>query len=355
VQIANELRKWRKDTSVSTVYGGVGYDLQIQKMRKCEVIVATPGRLLDHLQQGNCDLSHLSMFVLDEADKMVEMGFIEDVERIMSFMPAEKQMLLFGATLSSEIQAIQQRHMQNPVVVEAKAMVEADALKQYYYDVKPQEKFSLLMHLLRKESVHRCIIFCSTRATVDIVSRNLKKQGIDNEAIHGKLSQSRRLAVMEDFNKGKPPVLVASAVAARGIDIKDVSHIFNYDLANDPQEYIHRIGRTARAGEQGKAITLLSNKDHDAFREIQGRHHVNIQKLPMVKFERIPFDARGDRGDREGRGRGGPRSYGRGSSGSRGGFGRSSESGPRSSDRDHERSERSERGKVWDPLQRRFV
>ncbi|PIN68504.1 hypothetical protein COV94_04310, partial [Candidatus Woesearchaeota archaeon CG11_big_fil_rev_8_21_14_0_20_57_5] len=127
VQIANELRKWRKDTSVSTVYGGVGYDLQIQKMRKCEVIVATPGRLLDHLQQGNCDLSHLSMFVLDEADKMVEMGFIEDVERIMSFMPAEKQMLLFGATLSSEIQAIQQRHMQNPVVVEAKAMVEADA------------------------------------------------------------------------------------------------------------------------------------------------------------------------------------------------------------------------------------
>jgi superfamily II DNA/RNA helicase len=142
------------------------------------------------------------------------------------------------------------------------------------------------------EDIRRGIIFCSTIATVEIVARNLRAQGIQAEMIHGKLAQNKRLRIIAGFNKGNPRLLVASAVAARGLDIKDVTHIFNYDLPQDPQEYVHRIGRTARAGESGKAITLLSSKDHNTFRQIFNRCHVKIEALPDENFPQIPFDAR---------------------------------------------------------------
>lgn len=292
VQIAGEMLKFGKymHFNIATVYGGVSLEPQIHKIARANIVVATPGRLLDHLERRNINLSRISYFVLDEADKMVEMGFIEDVVKILDCMPKNRQILLFGATPSEEISRIRHKYMNHPSTVQAEAHVHEEFLEQYYYDVEPYEKFSLLVHLLKKEKIEKAIIFCSTRSTVEVVANNLRKNGIKTEMIHGKLTQSRRLNVIEGFNKGKVNILVASTVAARGLHIEDVSHIFNYDLSKNPEEYIHRIGRTARAGQTGKAITLLSPRDHDTFRSVLSDYPVKVQALPKDEFPRIPFE-----------------------------------------------------------------
>ncbi len=293
VQISKELKKFGKHIrfSVATVYGGVSINPQIDAIERADIVVGTPGRLLDHLENHKLNLEKIRCVILDEADKMVEMGFIEDIRSILDKTPKQRQILLFGATISGEIEAIKRKYMNDPLTVQAESHVQEDYLKQYYYDVKQYEKFSLLAHLLKKEEKGLTIIFCSARSTVEIVTKNLRGNGIKSDMIHGKLSQNRRLRVIEDFHKGRSNVLVASAVAARGLDIKDVTHIFNYDLSKDPQEYIHRVGRTARAGKSGKAITLLSERDHDVFREILSRYPVNIKELPLEQFERLRFNA----------------------------------------------------------------
>jgi len=294
VQISNELKKFSKYKKryITTVYGGVSLDPQIEHIAKADILVGTPGRLLDHLQRGNLDLSKINCFVLDEADKMVEMGFIEDVEHILSQTPENKQILLFGATISSEIDHLKEQYMDNPAVAEADQYVEQKFLEQYYYNVPHYQKFSLLAHLLKKEDIDRVLIFCSTRSTVELLTTNLRNQGIKAEMIHGKMSQNKRLQVIERFNKDKLKILVASAVAARGLDIRDITHVFNYDLSKDPQEYIHRIGRTARAGESGKAITLLSERDYCTFDHIFGRYGLDIKELPPGNFPKLRFETR---------------------------------------------------------------
>jgi superfamily II DNA/RNA helicase len=294
VQISTEIGKFSKykKCSVATIFGGVSLAPQIDAITSADVIVGTPGRILDHLSRRTLDIRNVKYAVLDEADKMVEMGFIEDVSRILDHTGQDKQVYLFGATISEEIQEIEKKYMKNPKTIKTSTQVQEQYLQQFYYDVKPQEKFSLLIHLLKNEAYERAIIFCSTRMTVDIVAKNLTRHSVDCESIHGKLSQSRRLRVIENFNKGKIKLLIASAVAARGLDIKDVTHVINYDLPQDPQEYIHRIGRTARAGETGKAITLLSHKDYAAFAEIQERYPLEINKLEAKNVEKQHFRAR---------------------------------------------------------------
>ncbi len=320
VQISKELKKFGKYVrfSIATVYGGVSINPQIEAIERADIVVGTPGRLLDHLENHKLNLSKIKCAVLDEADKMVEMGFIEDIRRILNKTPKNRQVLLFGATISNEIEGLKQQYMHQPVIAQAMSHVEEEYLEQYYYDVKHFEKFSLLVHLLKKEQKDLVIIFCSARSTVETVTKNLRNNGIKADMIHGKLSQNRRLQVIENFHKGKPNILVASAVAARGLDIKDVSHIFNYDLSQDAQEYIHRVGRTARAGKSGKAITLLSERDHDVFREIQNRYPVDVKPLPLEDFPRLRFNPGprrrfGNRGYQSHSHR--PRSYGRRSSG----------------------------------------
>ncbi len=328
VQIANEFRKFGKNLniSVATVFGGVGLEPQIHEIAKSQICVATPGRLLDHLQRGNIDVSRIKHFVLDEADKMVDMGFIDDVNRILQATPKEKQVLLFGATLSHEIERLKRQHMKDPQVAKAEAHVQEDFLEQYYYNVQNHEKFSLLVHMLKKEQGGSTMIFCSTIHTVDLVTSNLRAQGIKAEAIHGKMSQNKRLSVIGSFNKSKFPVLVASAVAARGLHIDDVQLVVNYDLSKDPEEYIHRVGRTARAGETGKAVTLLSDKDHGTFSSILRTYPVTVNALEKEQFEKIPFKVGARRGSYGGRGRFGQRR-------SFGGPRRSA--GPRSGQRSH--------------------
>ncbi len=292
MQISRELNKFGKylKFSIATVYGGVAYDNQIKEMKTSEILVGTPGRILDHLERGNLNLSSIKFFVLDEADKMVSMGFIEDITRILQTTPKKKQMLLFGATISNEVKHIKAKFMNDPVTIKAEIKVHKEALKQYYYNVKSNDKFSLLVHLLKKEKIEKAIIFCSTIKNVEFVARNLEKQKIKAEKIHGKLTQNKRIKNLEAFNNNKIDILIASAVAARGLDIKFVTHVFNYDLSQDAEEYIHRVGRTARAGEQGKAITLLSERDHDAFRTVIHRFSVDVEQLPLENFEKLKLD-----------------------------------------------------------------
>jgi superfamily II DNA/RNA helicase len=310
VQITKEFHKFGKyiDFSTTTVYGGVSINPQIESMKKADIVVGTPGRLRDHLENHAMDLSKVKTLVLDEADKMVEMGFVEDIRVIMDKVPRDAQILLFGATISDEIEQIKKEYMNGPIDIRAESHVKEEFLEQYYYNVPQHEKFSLLVHLLKKEEKELTMIFCSARSTVELVTKNLNNHGIKAAMIHGKMGQSARLRAMENFHKGRPNILVASAVAARGLDIKDVTHIFNYDLSQDPQEYIHRVGRTARAGEKGKAITLLSERDHDAFREILYRYPIDVKELPIVNFEKLRFDARRSNGFR-------PRNRFRGNSG----------------------------------------
>lgn len=292
-QISTEMKKFGKylNCSIATVYGGVAIEPQMREIARSEIVVGTPGRLLDHIGRRTLNLSGIKCAVLDEADKMVDMGFIDDIRKILRYTPRTKQMLLFGATISREIERLKREQMNNPETVQAELFVEDDFLEQYYYDIKPHQKFSLLVHLLKNDGVGQAIIFCSARRTVDIVARNLRKQGVKGDLIHGNLTQGKRQRALDNFNNRRTKVLVASAVASRGLDIKDVSHVFNYDLSQDSQEYIHRVGRTARAGEKGKAITLLSNRDHDAFRAILGRYDIKVKKLEPGHFPSLYFDA----------------------------------------------------------------
>ncbi len=321
VQIAKELHTFARymHCSIATVYGGVGLGPQVSQISKSEIVVGTPGRLLDHLERNSLKLSAIKCVVLDEADKMVDMGFIQDIKRIMDQTPNARQVLLFGATISEEVNVIKQRYMKSPVTMQAERQVKTEYLKQYYYEVQQHEKFSLLVHLLKKEETGRTIIFCSTRSTVELVAKNLRANGIKAEMIHGNLDQNKRLRVIENFHNSDSGILVASAVAARGINIKDVTHVFNYDLSRDPEEYIHRIGRTARAGESGKAITLLSQKDHDAFRSILSRFDVQVEKVVPESYPRLHFEVLQRRGPYGGS------SYGRNSGNRRGYGGRSHE------------------------------
>jgi ATP-dependent RNA helicase DeaD len=291
-QISDELRKFSKyqPCRVAAVYGGVSIRPQVEDIRRANIVVGTPGRLVDHLRQHSLILSNIRFVVLDEADKMVEMGFIQDIRAIMQHTPKQKQVMLFGATISDEVDQLKRLYMKDAVVARSQSQLSHEFLAQYYYNVELHEKFSLLVHLLKKEQTKQAIIFCSKRSTVDLLTLNLRRQGIKAEKIHGKLNQGTRLSVIDSFRKGFIKVLVASAVAARGLDFRNVTHIFNYDLPRDPQEYIHRVGRTARAGDSGKAITLLSPNNHDEFSSILSRYRVNVEALPNERFPRLQFD-----------------------------------------------------------------
>jgi len=302
-QIARELEKFSKfkRLNVVCIYGGVAIEPQIQKLRRAHIVVGTPGRILDHVRRGTVSFKYVRTFVLDEIDRMLDMGFIDDVESIIQTLPPRKnrQMLFFGATLNDEIIDLASRFSKNLKYVRTETKVSERYLKQVYYEVNFRKKFSLLVHLLNHEKPDKVIIFCNTRNEVDLITKNLEKQGFYGRvsAIHGGYTQSRRNKVIHDFYAGKIQILVATDVAGRGLDIDNVSHIINYDVPRNPEDYINRIGRTARAGGSGIAISLLSRDDYDAFRRIRRIYNVQIQnkELPrfnMLKFERVQFDRR---------------------------------------------------------------
>jgi len=292
IQVTDVFKTYGKILGVKTtsIYGGVAIGPQIKRLKTTEIVVGTPGRMLDHLRRRTIDCRNVRFLILDETDKMLEMGFINDVEKIISFTPKNRQTLMFSATIMSSIHRLMNKHLRNPIVIKTKSQVDKSKLHQSYYDIYRQdEKFSLLVHLLKNDTSGLAIVFCATRIESDVVARNLKKHGIHASAIHGGMTQSQRTQSLDALKNEETDVLVATDVAARGLDIKNVSHIYNYDVPKTPIEYIHRIGRTARAGENGAAITLLTSPDHDNFRRVQSNNELNIKKAEMPDFEKVPF------------------------------------------------------------------
>ncbi|MFH1424831.1 MAG: DEAD/DEAH box helicase [archaeon] len=273
-----------KSLRITAVYGGVGIMGQINSLRSADVVVGTPGRLLDHMQRKTIDLRCVSILVLDEADRMLDMGFLPDVERIINSCPKKRQTLLFSATVSTGISKLAQKYMNAPIDIAAESQVDPRMLKQVYYDVRDSLKFSLLVHLLKHENSSGLVmVFCNTRRYVDQIADNLKANGISAIAIHGGQNQSKRNKTMQQFHAQNIKVLVCTDVAARGLDIKGVSHIYNYDIPKESKQYIHRIGRTARAGKEGKAINILSSRDYENF------GFVKRDTAADIKREEVPY------------------------------------------------------------------
>ena len=288
-QISADLKKFSKynPLEIISVYGGVDIQNQIRNIKNADVVVGTPGRILDHLFRRTLNLNNVKILVLDEADRMLDMGFHDDVEKILHACNRKRQTLLFSATISSDILDIAKRYMIKPVDVSVENYIDSGKLKQFYYDVQTNKKFSLLLHLLKNEKSNLVMVFCNTRRTVDFASKMLSSNGIEAVAIHGGLRQNKRNSIMRDFHKGEVLVLVCTDVAARGLDIKNVSHIYNYDLPKTSKEYIHRVGRTARAGEEGIAISLVSQLDYDNFRQITNDSSLDIKEEKLPEFREI--------------------------------------------------------------------
>lgn len=289
-QITDALKGFSKYShlNVTAIYGGLSIIPQINSLRDTDVVVGTPGRILDHIERKTINLRNVRILVLDEADRMLDMGFVDDVERIMRECPRERrQTLLFSATISKEIAYLARKYMKEPVEISAEQYVDPKKLTQIYYDVPDSIKFSLLVHLLRHEESGLVMVFCNTRKNTDFVANNLNAAGIEAVAIHGGFSQARRNSVMRQFHSQKVYVLVCTDVASRGLDIPGVSHVYNYDIPADSKDYIHRIGRTARAGHDGKVINVLAKRDHDNFRRASNENGLNVAKEPVPDVEKV--------------------------------------------------------------------
>jgi len=295
IQVTDVFKEFGKTLNIMTtsIYGGVSIEPQIKLIRSSEVIVGTPGRMLDHLRRKTMDLGRIRFLVLDETDKMLEMGFIDDVEKIIRYTPRQRQTLMFSATIERSIHGLLQRHLNNPKIIKTQSQVDGNKLEQVYYDIyQRNDKFSILLHLLKNHTEGLAIVFCATRRECDIVEKNLRFHGIKASAIHGGMSQNKRTKSLDSLKEQKTDVLVATDVAARGLDIQNVTHIYHYDVPKTDIEYIHRIGRTARAGANGTAITLLTEPDHDNFRRVQSNEEVKIEKADLPKFKRVSFSRR---------------------------------------------------------------
>ncbi len=289
-QVKESLRSFShyRPMNIISVYGGVSINMQIENIPRADVVVATPGRILDHLQRGTINLNKIKLLVLDEADRMFDMGFIDAVVSIIRTCPNERQTLMFSATISSNVNDIAKKYMIEPKWIMAEKMVDPTKLKQVYYNVERNMKLSLLIHLLQNEKAGLVMVFCNSRRTTDFVVKNLKINKVSAIEIHGGLSQNKRTKTMNLFNGARVSVLVCTDVAARGLHIDNVSHVYNYEIPNDAKDYVHRIGRTARAGEEGKVINLLCDIDYDNFSRVlsEYRDYV-VEKIERPYLNRV--------------------------------------------------------------------
>lgn len=253
-----------------TVYGGVSMNMQIQKLsRGADIVVACPGRLLDHIQQLTIELKHLELLVLDEADHMFDMGFLPDLRRILGFIPEKRQTLLFSATMPNEIRKLAKNILRDPVTVQVGNTEAAVTVTHALYPVAQQLKTRLLRKLLERTNAESVLIFTRTKHRAKRLGEQLEKSGYRATSLQGNLSQNRRQAALNGFRDGKFQILVATDIAARGIDVSQISHVINYDIPDTPEAYVHRIGRTGRAAKSGDAFTLVSDEDRTMVRTIE--------------------------------------------------------------------------------------
>ncbi|MEA2712021.1 MAG: ATP-dependent helicase RhlE [Phycisphaerales bacterium] len=282
-QIAQGFGAYGKNLQIKTtvIFGGVGENPQISALRRgIDVIIATPGRLLDLMNQGHVDFKAIEVLVLDEADRMLDMGFIRDIRKIIAKLPAKKQTMLFSATMPPEIRELANSLLHHPAVVQvAPAATTVEKVEQSVYFVEKPNKPQLLAHLVNDLPMSRAIVFTRTKHGADKVVRHLHQRGIKAEAIHGNKSQNARERALANFRASKIPVLVATDIASRGIDIDNVSHVVNYDLTHEPETYVHRIGRTARAGLGGEAISFCDREERGNLRAIEKliKHTIEVK------------------------------------------------------------------------------
>jgi len=282
-----------KHVRCASIIGGAGYKNQIDAIRRgANIIVATPGRLMDFMEQGMLNLSKIDTLVLDEADRMLDMGFLPAIKRITKAIPSNRQTLFFSATLSNEIEQIALSLMDDPHYVEVSVRGKAaTTIEQTAYPVGHAFKMPLLLELLEKEDFERVLIFTRTKRGADRLAHILEKRALKSNRIHGDRSQSQREAALRGFKSGKTRVLVATDVAARGIDIDSVSHVINYDVPAVPEDYVHRIGRTGRAGNKGRAITLLTAAEEHSMRAIERLTGQQVERMLLPAFGGEVFTA----------------------------------------------------------------
>jgi ATP-dependent RNA helicase RhlE len=288
-QVEESVRTYGKYLQLTSMvmFGGVGMQPQVDKLRRgIDILVATPGRLLDHHQQGTLDLSHVEIFVLDEADRMLDMGFIHDIKKVLAIVPAKKQSLLFSATFSDEIKALADRLLNSPALIEvARRNATADTIAQKVHPVGRDRKKDLLAHLIKSGDWHQVLVFTRMKHGANRLAEYLNDHGITAMAIHGNKSQGARTKALADFKSGDLQVLVATDIAARGIDIDQLPHVVNFELPNVPEDYVHRIGRTGRAGATGEAISLVCLDEEIFLKDIEKLIKRSIPREAVPGFE----------------------------------------------------------------------
>lgn len=260
-QELSKLSKFKESVKIVDIYGGTSMERQIVKLKTANIVIGTPGRIMDHMRRKTLKLDNIKMVVLDEADEMLSMGFREDIEAILSDVPKERQTILFSATMPPEILSLTKKYQNNPQLVEVnKKQVTVSNIEQIYYNVPMGRKMDALNLILRFYNPSLAMIFCNTKKMVDDIAEYLHKHGFSVQGIHGDLKQSQRSKIMDSFKKGRTSILVATDVAARGIDVNGIDYVINYDVPQNTEYYVHRIGRTGRAGKSGKAITICSGR-----------------------------------------------------------------------------------------------
>ncbi len=288
-QVFEDVKRYAKYTPVKSavVFGGVDIASQTSILRAgVEILIATPGRLLDHVQQKNVNLSQTQILVLDEADRMLDMGFLPDLQRIVNLLPKQRQNLLFSATFSNDIKKLARSFMKDPVTVEvARQNATAENVKQTVYRIEESEKNAAVEYLLKDRSQEQVLIFSNTKAGASRLARQLERKGLKASAIHGDKTQAERMATLEAFKSGSIDILVATDVAARGLHIEELPCVINFDLPFVAEDYVHRIGRTGRAGSKGEALSLYSEKDERLLKEIEKltKRQLPLEKLPGLE------------------------------------------------------------------------
>jgi len=273
LQVEESVRTYGKYIPLrsTTIFGGVNINPQTKALRAgVEIVVATPGRLLDHHQQGNLNFSHLDVLILDEADRMLDMGFIRDIQKILNLLPAKRQTLLFSATFTDEIKQLASKFLKDPATVQiTPTNTAAELVRQVVHPVDRERKRALLAHLIQSRNLSQVLVFTRTKHGANRLSEQLDKDGINSMAIHGNKSQPQRIKALEDFKNGNVRVLVATDIAARGLDIDMLPHVVNFELPQVAEDYIHRIGRTGRAGAEGEALSLVCVDEHRLLKDIE--------------------------------------------------------------------------------------